>query len=53
MTTVNPAQSSTNLFRRLSWQGSIPLEIRLADNEPGSGSGADRYYVRLTVTPFT
>lgn len=37
--------SSTNLFRRLSWQAAIPLEIRLADGEPGAGSGADKYYV--------
>lgn len=38
--------STTNLFRRLSWQAYIPLEIRLADGESGAGSGADRYYVR-------
>lgn len=44
-TPTNPAQSSANLFRRLAWQASIPLEIRLAEGEPGAGSGCDRYYV--------
>ena len=41
----NPAQSSSNLFRRLTWQSSIQLFIRLADGEPGAGSGADKYFV--------
>jgi len=44
MTTSNPIQSSTNLFRRLTWQSSILLSIRLADDTPRSG-GIDRYYV--------
>ena len=47
---TNPAQSSTNLFRRLAWQSSIQLFIRLADGEPGAGSGSDRYYVSLGLT---
>lgn len=37
-------QSSTNLFRRLAWNATVPLEIRLADAE---GSLVDRYYVRV------
>ncbi|RSH92093.1 autophagy protein 5, partial [Saitozyma podzolica] len=45
-TPTNPAQSSANLFRRLAWQASIPLEIRLAEGEPGAGSGCDRYYIQ-------
>jgi len=45
MALANPVASSTNLFRRLTWQSSIPLEIRLAEGEPGAGSGADRYFV--------
>lgn len=48
MTSTGPVASSTDLFRRLSWQSTVPLEVRLADNEPGAGSGADRYY----VSPF-
>lgn len=45
---MSSTTSTTSLFRRLSWQASIPLEIRLADGEPGAGSGADRYYVRAS-----
>ncbi|ORX38891.1 autophagy protein Apg5-domain-containing protein [Kockovaella imperatae] len=43
---THSAQSSTNLFRRLAWQSSIHLFIRLADGEPGAGSGSDRYYMQ-------
>ncbi len=45
MTASASAQSSTSLFRRLTWQSTVPLEIRLAEGEPGAGSGADKYYV--------
>ncbi|KAK4685003.1 autophagy-related protein 5, partial [Tremellales sp. Uapishka_1] len=45
MASVNAVQSSTNLFCRLTWQATIPLEIRLADGEPGAGSGLDTYYM--------
>ncbi|WWD21432.1 hypothetical protein CI109_105917 [Kwoniella shandongensis] len=46
MSNPNPVQSSTNLFRRLAWQTAIPISIRLGDNEPGAGSGVDRYYIQ-------
>ncbi|ORY31047.1 autophagy protein Apg5-domain-containing protein [Naematelia encephala] len=55
MSLPNPMQSSANLFRRLTWQGSIPLEIRLAEGEPGAGSSTDRYYMhapRYTYLPL-
>ena len=45
MASPNPLSSTTNLFRRLTWQSSIPLEIRLAEGEPGAATGADVYYV--------
>lgn len=48
-TSVNPVASSTNLFRRLTWQSSIPLEIRLAEGQPGAGSSTDRYFVHLIL----
>ena len=51
MASANPGISSTNLFRRLAWQSSIPLEIRLAEGEPGAGSDYDRYYVSDHVCP--
>jgi len=47
MTTSNPIQSSTDLFRRLTWQASILLSIRLADNIPTAG--IDRYYVSSPI----
>ncbi|WVR04583.1 hypothetical protein IAU60_001591 [Kwoniella sp. DSM 27419] len=43
---TNPVHSSTNLFRRLAWQSSVPISVRLADGEPGAGSGADRYFIQ-------
>ncbi|CAD6586504.1 MAG: autophagy protein 5 [Tremellales sp. Tagirdzhanova-0007] len=55
MASANPGISSTNLFRRLAWQSSIPLEIRLAEGEPGAGSDYDRYYMhapRHTYLPL-
>lgn len=39
----NATNPTTSLFRRLAWQSTIPLEIRLTDE--GSGS-SDVYYVR-------
>jgi hypothetical protein len=39
------SSSSANLFRRLVWQSSVPISIRLGDGEPGFGSTCDRYYV--------
>ncbi|WVQ81671.1 autophagy protein 5 [Cryptococcus sp. DSM 104549] len=44
--TNNPVQSSSNLFRRLAWQSSVPVSIRLADGEPGAGSVCDRYFIQ-------
>lgn len=42
-------QSSTNLFRRLAWNATVPLEIRLANAD---GRAVDRYYVsRQTARP--
>ncbi|KAK6903806.1 autophagy protein 5 [Kwoniella mangroviensis CBS 10435] len=55
MSTPNPVHSSTNLFRRLSWQTSISISIRIADGEPGAGIGADRYFIqtpRYTYLPL-
>lgn len=37
---MTPLQSSTNLFRRLSWSSTVPVEISLADSD-------QKYYVRL------
>lgn len=37
-------QSSTNLFRQLAWNASVPIEIRLADGE-APGAAVDKYYV--------
>lgn len=37
-------QSSTNLFRQLAWNASVPIEVRLADGE-GPGAAVDKYYV--------
>lgn len=42
---TSTAQSSTSLFRRLTWQATVPIEVRLATTEHGAGNGADRYYV--------
>ncbi|WVF69945.1 hypothetical protein IAT40_004730 [Kwoniella sp. CBS 6097] len=47
---TNPIQSSTNLFRRLAWQSSVSISVRLADDGgPGSsaGVGADRYFLQV------
>ncbi|OCF41711.1 autophagy protein 5 [Kwoniella heveanensis CBS 569] len=46
---TNPIHSSTNLFRRLAWQSSVSISIRIADGEPGSGAGvgADRYFLQV------
>ncbi|KAK8847342.1 hypothetical protein IAR55_005199 [Kwoniella newhampshirensis] len=55
MSNPNPVQSSTNLFRRLAWQTSVPISIRLADNEPGAGVGIDKYFIqapRYTYLPL-
>ncbi|WRT64845.1 uncharacterized protein IL334_001781 [Kwoniella shivajii] len=46
MSNPNPVHSSTNLFRRLSWQTSISISVRIADGETGSGTGADRYFIQ-------
>ncbi|WWC67865.1 uncharacterized protein I206_101782 [Kwoniella pini CBS 10737] len=46
MSNTNPVHSSTNLFRRLSWQTSISISIRIADGEPGAGTGADKYFIQ-------
>lgn len=37
-------QSSTNLFRQLAWNASVPIEVRLADGE-APGAAVDKYYV--------
>jgi len=37
-------QSSTNLFRRLAWNATVPIEIRL-DGTVGAGAQVDRFYV--------
>jgi hypothetical protein len=37
-------QSSTNLFRRLAWNATVSLEIRLGGSI-GTGAPVDRYYV--------
>ncbi|OXH00384.1 autophagy protein 5, partial [Cryptococcus neoformans] len=42
----NPAQSTTTLFRRLTWQSAVTISIRLADGEPGAGNACDRYYIK-------
>lgn len=41
-------QSSTNLFRRLAWNATVPLEIRL-DGTVSAGTQVDRFYVSLTI----
>lgn len=43
------AQSSTSLFRRLTWQSTVPIEISLSEQDVGGGSDLDKYYVR---SPF-
>ncbi|WVQ97976.1 hypothetical protein IAU59_005096 [Kwoniella sp. CBS 9459] len=47
--TTSPVHSSTNLFRRLAWQSSVSISVRIADGEPGSGTGvgADRYFLQV------
>ncbi|WWC86965.1 uncharacterized protein L201_001846 [Kwoniella dendrophila CBS 6074] len=45
MSNPNPVHSTTNLFRRLSWQTSVSISIRVADGEPGAGIGADKYFI--------
>lgn len=39
-------QSSTNLFRRLAWSATVPLEIRLGGSE-GANAAVDKYYVSV------
>jgi hypothetical protein len=39
------SQSTTSLFRRLAWQSSVTLEIRLAEDGPGGGGVPEVYYV--------
>ncbi|WWC59341.1 uncharacterized protein I303_101893 [Kwoniella dejecticola CBS 10117] len=46
MSSTNPVHSSTNLFRRLSWQSSVSISIRIADGEPGAGIGVDKYFIQ-------
>ncbi|KAL1406274.1 autophagy protein 5 [Vanrija albida] len=46
-------QSSTNLFRRLAWNSSVPIEVRLADDV--AGGAVDKYYIqapRYTYLPL-
>lgn len=49
MASPNPAQSTTILFRRLTWQSAVTISIRLADGEPGAGNACDRYYVSYFI----
>lgn len=39
------SQSTTSLFRRLTWQSSVTLEIRFAEDGPGGGGVPEVYYV--------
>lgn len=43
MSAAGSVQSSTNLFRRLAWNSSVPIEVRLADDV--AGGAVDKYYV--------
>nr|ODN93151.1 autophagy protein 5 [Cryptococcus depauperatus CBS 7841] len=55
MTSPNPVQSSTQLYRRLIWQSTIPICIKLAPDSPGAGNGYDRYFIqapRYTYLPL-
>ncbi|WVO24613.1 autophagy protein 5 [Cryptococcus decagattii] len=55
MASPNPVQSTTTLFRRLTWQSAVTISIRLADSEPGAGNACDRYYIkapRYSYLPF-
>jgi autophagy-related protein 5 len=48
------ASANTTLFRRLIWEGSVPLEIRIdqkelpADSDRGLG---ESYYLQVRATP--
>ncbi|KAL7421313.1 autophagy protein 5 [Cryptotrichosporon argae] len=54
MASSSSIHSSAALFRRLTWNATVPLEVRLADDTPGAGS-AGRYYIqapRYTYLPL-
>jgi len=52
--TAYTTPASTALFRRLVWEGTVPIEVRMDPKElpAGSDRGLESYYVQVRCAPW-